>query len=75
MKVEDIKNLPKEFDFKSKVNSLTTGMLYHAKEEENGYKVTWNLEDRVASCTYSKKKFRKFLLNDEFLIVANKICI
>ena len=69
MKTEDIKKLPKEFDFLSKINSVTAGMLYHARKNGDEYEVTCDLGDYIASYTISKKEFRRSLLNDEFVIV------
>ena len=68
MKAEDILSLPKEFDFKSTINSLTRDMIYHAREIESGYEVTWDLGDHVASCAYSKKEFHRSLLKGEFVV-------
>ena len=67
MKVADIKKLPKEFDFKA--NNSSFGIIYHAKETEHNYEVTWDLGDRVAKCTYTKKSFRKNLLDGAFEII------
>jgi len=67
MKAEDIKKLPKEFDFKS--NNNPWGITYHAKETEHGYEVTWDLSDHIATETYSKEDFRRRLFNDEFVPV------
>lgn len=66
MKTKDIKELPKEFDFKVKYNPFR--IIYHAQETEHGYKVTWNVANRIATVTYSKADFRRRLFNDEFLI-------
>lgn len=65
MKVENIKKLPTEFDFVSRVNPF--GILYHAKEQCHNYSVTWSINESNHSTTYSKEEFRRCLLNDEFV--------
>lgn len=55
-----MKNLPKEFDFKSNINTL--GLIYHAKEMDNYYIVTvdkskWN---------FNKENFHKYFVRKEF---------
>lgn len=67
MKVEDIKALPKEFDFKS--NNNLWGIIYHAKETDHNYEVTWDLGDHIATETYSKEDFCRRLFNNEFVPV------
>ena len=54
-----IKNLPKEFDFKSNINPYKPS--YHAKETEDGYVVDekWH---------YSKDEFHKYFVRKEFVI-------
>ena len=67
MLVDDIKKLPKEFDFKSRINPF--GITYHAKEEKHSYMVTWNVDtENISQTTYSKKDFRRHLLKDEFVV-------
>lgn len=65
MKVEDIKNLPKKFNFKSNINPFD--ILYHAKETEHGYIVTCNSSD--ARWYFTKAQIRKKLRNNEYVIV------
>ena len=65
MKVDDIKKLSKEFNFKSNINPF--GILYHAKETEHGYKVTCDCND--CSWNFSKKEMRRKLFNNEYVIV------
>lgn len=64
MKVEDIKKLPKEFDFKSNIN--TFGILYHAKEEKRNYVVTC-ADGSSGRWTFDKKDFRRRLLKGDFV--------
>ena len=66
MKVEDIKKLPKEFNFKSNINPY--GITYHAKELSHNYEVTWDLGSHIAKDTYSKEEFHRRLLKNEFVI-------
>jgi hypothetical protein len=54
---------PKEFDFKSKIN--TFGLTYHAVEEPCRYIVT-NDNNRWV---YSKPKMHELLLNGDFIII------
>lgn len=68
MEVAEIKTLPKEFDFKTNINSLTKDMIYHAKENGRFYEVTWNLDDHIASCSCTKLQFWKHLKNKEFVV-------
>ena len=63
MTVQEIKALPKEFDFKSNINPI--GLTYHAVEKLNCYVVTY--ED--SEWTYDKHEFRKNLLNDDYYLV------
>ena len=57
-----IKNLPKEFDFKSNINHM--GLIYHAKEMDDGYMVT------TGDCLwrYNKEKFHKHLVRKDYVI-------
>lgn len=64
MNVNDIKSLPKEFDFRSNINPF--GILYHAKEHENGYKVTCDCE---YDWNYSKAEMRRRLLKGDYVII------
>ena len=63
MTAQEIKALPKEFDFKSNINPI--GLIYHAVEKLNCYVVTH--EDSI--WTYDKHEFRKNLLNDDYYLV------
>lgn len=65
MNVQDIKNLPNEFDFKSRVNPF--GITYHAKLEDHHYVVTWGVNGNNHKYTYSKEEFRRFLFHEEFV--------
>lgn len=67
MTVNEIKKLPKEFDFKS--NNSSFGIIYHAKETKYNYEVTWDLGNHTTSCTYTKGGFRRNLLCGAFEIV------
>ena len=62
MKVKDIKQLPEEFNFKSKINPFN--IIYHAKEEKHRYVVTCEGH----RYTFSKEDFRRRLLNDEYVV-------
>ena len=64
MKVADIKKMPKEFNFKA--NNSSFEIIYHAKETEHNYEVTWVLGSHIASCTYTKEGFRRNLFYDAF---------
>lgn len=76
MKTEDLKNLPKEFDFKSNIN--TFGLLYHAEDKGDYYKVTC-VGDLDCSWEFDKKSFYRDLLRGNFVIdeekVNNMVCI
>ena len=65
MKVEDIRKLPGEFDFKSNINPF--GILYHAQETEHGYKVTCDANN--CCWDFSKQEMRKRLFDNEFVII------
>ena len=65
MKVEDIRKLPGEFDFKSNINLFE--ILYHAQETEHGYKVT--CDDNICCWNFSKQEMRKRLFDNEFVII------
>lgn len=60
-----INNLPKEFNFISNVNPLN--LLYHAKEEKNGYKIT--CDESGCEWNYTKKEFHERLLKNDFEVV------
>lgn len=60
-----LNNLPKEFDFRSNVNSFD--ILYHAKETEQGYDVTCDCND--CKWKYTKAQIRGRLINGSFEIV------
>ena len=66
MKVVDIKNLPKEFNFKSNINHY--GILYHAKETEHGYIVTCDCSD--CKWNFSKQEIRRKLFNNDYVITT-----
>lgn len=66
MKVEDIKNLPKKFNFKSNINPFD--IVYHAKETEHGYIVTCDSVD--TSWFFTKTDIRKKLLKNDYVIVG-----
>lgn len=57
-----IKNLPKEFDFKSNINPY--GLTYHAKEMDDRYIVS---TDRI-EWNYSKERLHNHLIKKEFVI-------
>lgn len=63
MHVEDLRRLPKEFDFISHINPF--GIVYHAKEEKHGYTVTCD-GHRYA---FSKRDLRGKFLNDEYELI------
>lgn len=65
MKVEDIKKLPKKFNFKSKINPFD--IVYHAKEIEHGYIVTCDSVD--CNWYFTKADIRRKLLKNEYVIV------
>lgn len=64
IKVADIKNLPKRFNFKSNINPYE--IIYHATEQRHGYKVTCDAN----SCKwdFSKEEMYKKLLDNDFEI-------
>ena len=63
MTAQEIKNLPKEFDFKSNINTI--GLIYHAVEKLNCYVVTHEDSEWV----FDKSEFRKNLLNGDYYLV------
>ena len=67
MTCEEIKALPKEFDFKSNINPF--GLIYHAVEQKDYYVVTND------SCRWeiSKKEIRRHLLKDEYVIAGKEM--
>ena len=67
MTAQEIKNLPKEFDFKSNINPY--GLTYHAVEKESYYVVT---TDRC-EWKINKLDFRKNLLNDNYVIKQEEL--
>ena len=62
MTAQEIKALPKEFDFKSNINTM--GLIYHAVEKLNCYVVTHEDSEWV----YDKHEFRQHLLKDDFYL-------
>lgn len=69
MTEQEIKSLPKEFDFTSKINPLN--ITYHATETAHGYTVTG---DRC-EWLFGKSKMHSHLLNGDFVIKEDKIII
>jgi hypothetical protein len=65
MTVKEIKNLPNEFDFVSRINPY--GILYHAVKKKHSYEVAWEGTYGKYSYSYSKEEFRRKLLNNEFV--------
>ena len=65
MTVSDIKNLPKEFNFKSNVNVY--GIVYHAIEQEHVYKVTCDVGANEWS--FTKEEMHRSLLSGEYEII------
>lgn len=59
-----MKNLPKEFNFKSNLNPM--GLTYHAKEMDDRYVVS--TDEGRASWNYNKEKFRKHFVRKEFVV-------
>lgn len=57
-----MKNLPKEFDFKSNINCMD--LIYHAKEMDNCYVVT--VDD--CACVFDKEDVHKHLVKKEYVI-------
>ena len=65
MKMEDIKKLPKEFNFESKINPF--GILYHAKETKHGYRVTCDCDG--CNWLFLKYEVIRHLLKDDYVLV------
>lgn len=63
MTAQEIKALPKEFDFKSNINPV--GLTYHAVEKLNCYVVIHGASEWV----YDKHEFHRHLLKDDFYLV------
>lgn len=63
MTYEEIKALPKEFDFKSNINKLD--LTYHAVEKEYWYIVTADGEE----WNYEKSDIHQYLLQGSFYLV------
>lgn len=57
-----MKNLPKEFDFKSNINPL--GLTYHAKEMDDQYVVTTD----NCQWVFNKEEFHKCFVRKEYVI-------
>ena len=66
MHIKDLRQLPDEFDFKSKINPF--GILYHAKERTHDYEVTCDISTQRWSI--SKHDMRMHLYHDEYLLVT-----
>lgn len=66
MTVADIKNLPKEFNFKSNIN--TYGIIYHAVEQKHGYRVTCNVG--TSEWDFSKEEMHRNLLSGDYEIIS-----
>lgn len=66
MTVSDIKKLPKEFNFKSNVNVY--GIVYHAIEQEHGYKVTCDVG--ANEWNFTKEEMHRSLLNGDYEIIT-----
>lgn len=60
-KIDLIKSLPEEFDFKTRygIGNIT----YHAHKRERDYVVTWD----GGLKTYSITEFRRMIFDDEFV--------
>lgn len=67
MTAQEIKSLPKEFDFKSNINPY--GLIYHAVEKEHHYVVTTD----TCEWEYDKHEFRVSLLNGDFVVVGKEV--
>lgn len=63
MTEQEIKSLPKKFDFKSNINPL--GITYHAVEKEDCYIVT----HYDSKWEFTKSEMRKGLLNGDYHLV------
>ena len=66
MKVADIKNLPKNFNFKSNINPF--GIVYCAEETKHGYKVTCDTNKR--GWEFSKTEFRRRLFDGDYVVCS-----
>lgn len=64
----DIKNLPKEFNFKSNINPLN--ILYHATERENDYVVT---SDGGCLWYFDKAEIHRSLLTGDYVIIKEEL--
>lgn len=63
----DIDNLPKEFNFKSKINTLVN--MYHAVEREDDYLVT---SDSGCMWPFDKAEIHRYLLKGDYYIVEEE---
>lgn len=66
MKVTDIKNLPKKFNFKSNINPF--GIIYCAEETKHGYKVTCSTNER--GWEFTKAELRRNIFNGNYMICS-----
>ena len=57
-----MKNLPKEFDFKSNINPY--GLIYHAKEMEDMYVVSTD----KCSWNFNKQHFHNCFVRKDFVV-------
>lgn len=62
MTAQEIKSLPKEFNFKSNINP---GLIYHAVEREHDYVITTDDCEWI----YDKHELRHHLLNNDFVVI------
>lgn len=70
MKLADIKELPNEFDFISKINTITSGTIYHAFKSKQSYSITIPNESHGHIWTETTKEFNRSLLNGEYEVIA-----
>ena len=63
----DIDNLPKEFNFKSKINTLVN--MYHAVEREDDYLVT---SDSGCMWHFDKAEIHHYLLKGDYVIIEEE---
>ena len=64
----DIDNLPKKFNFKSKINLVVK--MYHAVEEDDGYRI---ISDGGCIYYYDKEEILDYLLKGDFVIIEKEI--
>lgn len=63
MTVAEIKKLPSEFDFISKINS--SRIIYHAKEQLHNFVVT---AEGGQEWTFEKNEFRRHFFKGEYVL-------